>query len=184
MPSTPVLGWKGIVLLMASMSIGCSALESDDDRLVVIELDSATDRARATVVEAQELERRQSEAHQNHKVLTAVRIDPISGQVDPLDAGLPWYWLAFGFGAQILFTARMLVQWIASERAKASVVPSAFWVLSALGGLMLMTYFLRRGDPVGVTGQSFGLAIYARNLIFIRRGRSEKTPSAELSEET
>ena len=66
MPSTPVLGWKGIVLLMASMSIGCSALESDDDRLVVIELDSATDRARATVVEAQELERRQSEAHQNH----------------------------------------------------------------------------------------------------------------------
>ncbi|MEL7304627.1 MAG: lipid-A-disaccharide synthase N-terminal domain-containing protein [Myxococcota bacterium] len=184
MQSARVLGSKRLVLLVASMAIGCSTLEADADRLVVIELDSDTNLASATVVDAEELERRQNNARQSKKVLTAVRIDPISGQVDPLDAGLPWYWLAFGFGAQILFTARMLVQWIASERAKASVVPSAFWVLSALGGLMLMTYFLRRGDPVGVTGQSFGLAIYARNLIFIRRGRSEDNPNAELTGKT
>ncbi|MEM6531714.1 MAG: lipid-A-disaccharide synthase N-terminal domain-containing protein [Myxococcota bacterium] len=103
-----------------------------------------------------------------------MRIDRSNGQVDPLDAGLPWWWLAFGFGAQMLFTGRMLVQWIASERAKRSVVPTAFWVLSAVGGLMLLTYFLRRGDPVGVTGQAFGLVIYARNLFFIQRTKVEE----------
>lgn len=88
---------------------------------------------------------------------------------DPRDVGLSWAWLAFGFAAQIAFTGRMLVQWIATERARASVVPVAFWWLSLVGGLMLLTYFLRRGDPVGVLGQSFGVVIYARNLIFIGR---------------
>lgn len=92
-------------------------------------------------------------------------------QVDAFDAGLPWYWVGFGFGAQALFMSRMVVQWLASERAKASVVPVSFWILSLLGAISLLTYFLRRGDPVGVAGQSFGFFVYARNLIFIRRLR-------------
>ena len=103
------------------------------------------------------------------KTLDAPRNVSEDEQVDAFDAGLPWYWVAFGFGAQALFMSRMVVQWLASERARASVVPVSFWVLSMLGGLSLLTYFLRRGDPVGVAGQSFGVFVYARNLIFIRR---------------
>ena len=35
------------------------------------------------------------------------------------------FWLAFGIVAQLLFTARFIVQWIASERAGRSVMPMA-----------------------------------------------------------
>ncbi len=84
-------------------------------------------------------------------------------------AGLPAAWLIFGFSAQAIFMSRMLVQWIASERARSSVVPVAFWWLSLIGGLMLLTYFVRRGDPVGVLGQLFGVLVYSRNLILLSR---------------
>jgi lipid-A-disaccharide synthase-like uncharacterized protein len=92
--------------------------------------------------------------------------------IDPRESGLPWPWLAFGFAAQALFMARMLVQWITTERHRRSVVPVAFWWLSLLGGFMLLAYFLRRGDPVGVVGQAFGVAVYLRNLVHIRRERA------------
>jgi lipid-A-disaccharide synthase-like uncharacterized protein len=96
---------------------------------------------------------------------------------DPRSAGLPWGWLAFGFGAQGLFMARMLVQWIATERQRRSVVPVAFWWLSLIGGFMLLAYFLRRGDPVGVVGQLFGVVVYLRNLVHIHREqRSDRIP--------
>lgn len=101
---------------------------------------------------------------------------PENAVSDPRLVGLSWAWLAFGFTAQALFMGRMLVQWIATERAKASVVPAGFWWLSLIGGLMLLAYFLRRGDPVGVAGQLFGVVVYARNLIFI--GRDRRRPAA------
>ena len=44
------------------------------------------------------------------------------------------FWLTIGFLGQALFTARFLVQWLASERKRRSVVPVAFWWLSLLGG--------------------------------------------------
>ena len=62
---------------------------------------------------------------------------------------------------------RMAVQWIMSERERRSVVPTAFWWLSAAGGVMLFVYFCWRKDIVGVLGQSIGLLVYARNLWFI-----------------
>ncbi len=77
------------------------------------------------------------------------------------------WWLIFGWGAQALFTGRFLVQWLASERAKRTVVPPSFWWLSLLGGLSLGVYFSRRGDPVGLAGQIVPLAIYGRNLWLI-----------------
>lgn len=98
--------------------------------------------------------------------------------VDVRAVGLPWYWLAVGFGAQALFMARFLVQWWTSERMKSSVVPVSFWWLSIFGGLILLIYFLRRGDPVGVLGQSFGVFVYLRNLILIHR-EAEATRSIE-----
>jgi lipid-A-disaccharide synthase-like uncharacterized protein len=93
------------------------------------------------------------------------------GTVDAHDAGLPMMWLAFGFAAQAMFTARLLVQWLASEKAKDSVVPPSFWWLSMIGGTALGIYFLRRGDPVGLLGQMFGTLIYARNLWLLANGR-------------
>jgi lipid-A-disaccharide synthase-like uncharacterized protein len=76
-------------------------------------------------------------------------------------------WAALGFLAQALFSARFVVQWIASERARKSVIPVAFWFFSIGGGLLLLIYALYRRDPVFIAGQALGLAVYVRNLYFI-----------------
>ena len=87
-----------------------------------------------------------------------------------------WGWLAFGYAGQALFTGRMLVQWIATEKRKQSVVPTLFWWLSLFGGLVLLIYFVRRGDPVGILGQVFGTVVYGRNLILIQNARKAASP--------
>ena len=78
-------------------------------------------------------------------------------------------WLGFGLLGQAFFSARFLVQWIASERRKQSVVPVHFWYFSVGGGLMLLAYAIYRQDPVFILGQAAGLCVYARNLYFIYR---------------
>ena len=84
-------------------------------------------------------------------------------------------WIAIGFGGQALFASRFLVQWIATERRRQSVVPIAFWYLSLGGGLILLSYALWRRDPVFIAGQSFGLLVYSRNLWFVHRGKADPT---------
>jgi lipid-A-disaccharide synthase-like uncharacterized protein len=86
---------------------------------------------------------------------------------------LDW-WVALGFVAQALFTMRFAVQWIASERAGRSVVPTAFWIFSIGGGILLLIYALHRRDPVFIAGQGLGVFIYLRNLQFVLRERKVK----------
>ncbi len=82
---------------------------------------------------------------------------------------LDW-WVLVGFIAQFFFTARFVVQWLASERAGRSIIPVAFWFLSIGGGVMLLVYAIHRKDPVFIAGQAFGLFVYLRNLQMILRG--------------
>lgn len=84
-------------------------------------------------------------------------------------------WLIIGFVAQAMFGSRFLIQWIASEKKKKSVIPVQFWYLSLFGGSLLLAYAIHRKDPVFILGQSTGVIIYARNLWFIhRRGYRKK----------
>src|SRR6478752_167499 len=85
---------------------------------------------------------------------------------DVFIAQLDW-WVALGFIAQALFSMRFVVQWIASERAGRSVMPTAFWIFSIGGGVLLLIYALYRKDPVFIAGQALGLLVYIRNLYFI-----------------
>lgn len=80
-------------------------------------------------------------------------------------------WILLGFVAQGLFTMRFVVQWLASERAKRSVVPIAFWFFSLGGGTLLLIYAIQRQDPVFIAGQGLGLFIYIRNLWLIANER-------------
>ena len=80
-------------------------------------------------------------------------------------------WLLIGIGGQLLFTARFLVQWIASERAGKSVVPLAFWLFSIGGGLITLVYGIHRREPVIIMGQSLSIFIYVRNLMLIFKDR-------------
>lgn len=80
-------------------------------------------------------------------------------------------WILLGFVAQLFFTMRFVVQWLASERAKRSVVPIAFWFFSLGGGALLFLYAIQRRDPVFIAGQGMGLFIYIRNLWLIANER-------------
>lgn len=79
------------------------------------------------------------------------------------------FWVILGFVAQLMFTMRFVVQWLASEKAKASVIPVAFWLFSLGGGFLLLVYSIARQDPVFIAGQGLGLLIYIRNLMLIRK---------------
>ncbi len=93
-------------------------------------------------------------------------------------AGQSWFdlfWVSFGFLAQAMFAMRFILQLIASERVKRSIVPETFWYFSFAGGSGLLLYAIHKADPVFMLGQGLGLVIYARNIYFIwlhkRQGR-------------
>ncbi|MGB4467025.1 MAG: lipid-A-disaccharide synthase N-terminal domain-containing protein [Azovibrio sp.] len=80
-------------------------------------------------------------------------------------------WVVIGFLGQALFSARFIIQWLHSEKARKSVVPLSFWYFSIAGGAVLTAYAIYRKDPVFIFGQSLGLLIYVRNLVLIHRHR-------------
>ena len=80
-------------------------------------------------------------------------------------------WIAVGLFAQVMFSMRFLVQWVATERARASIIPETFWYFSFGGGVLLLAYAIYRFDPVFMLGQATGLVIYSRNIYFIWLGK-------------
>jgi len=76
-------------------------------------------------------------------------------------------WVTVGLAGQLMFSMRFIVQWIASEKVKKSVVPLTFWYFSMAGGIILFSYAVYRADPVFILGQAFGLIVYSRNLWLI-----------------
>lgn len=105
------------------------------------------------------VQRRKAERRQRYWVLLVLNISSWGGVL----------WVSVGLTGQILFTGRMLVQWLVSEKARQSVVPATFWWMSLTGATMLLIYFSWRRDIVGVLGQSAGWMIYMRNLWMIYR---------------
>ncbi len=76
-------------------------------------------------------------------------------------------WIAVGLFGQFMFSMRFILQWLASEKQRKSVIPDLFWFFSIGGGVVLLSYAIWRRDPVFILGQAFGVFIYARNLYFI-----------------
>jgi len=111
-------------------------------------------------------------------------------------AGIPIAWVTiFGLVGNLLFTGRVLVQWIASERRGESVVPVPFWWVSLIAAIILMIYALMRHNGYGdydpdlpmFLGLSVTLIPYIRNLHIIyhpdrpaRRGAQILLPAAAL----
>ena len=77
------------------------------------------------------------------------------------------FFMILGFIGQFFFSMRFVVQWIASEKNKKSVVPLSFWIFSVLGSSLLLIYAIYRKDPVFILGQAPNLLIYFRNIWFI-----------------
>lgn len=73
---------------------------------------------------------------------------------------------SIGFLSQILFSARLLVQWISSEKAGRVLSPLLFWQFSILASFLMMIYGILRKDPAIIFGQSITYGVYIRNLHF------------------
>jgi len=97
------------------------------------------------------------------------RLEPgiweILARIARLDSVGIWYLV--GFVGQFVFMMRFVVQWIASERKKRSVVPLAFWYLSLVGSLITIVYAVYRRDPVFTAAFCLNIVIYIRNLHLI-----------------
>ena len=82
------------------------------------------------------------------------------------------FFAVIGFIGQGLFSMRFIIQWIASERAGRSVIPSSFWIFSLGGSVLLLTYAIYRKDPVFILGQAPNVLIYSRNIYLLKKGRA------------
>lgn len=71
---------------------------------------------------------------------------------------------AIGFLAQCFFSARVLFQWILSERAHKVLSPSIFWILSIAGSYLLCVYGWLREDFAIILGQFISYYVYLWNL--------------------
>lgn len=69
-----------------------------------------------------------------------------------------------GFFAQSLFGARLIVQWIISEKSGRIVSPTVFWQLSLMASFLFLVYGIIRNDLVIIIGQTLSYLIYIRNL--------------------
>ena len=85
-----------------------------------------------------------------------------------------WGIYAIGFTAQLLFSGRLLLQWILSEKNNKVVTPSVFWKLSLLASFLLFVYGYLRDDFAIMLGQSLTYYIYIRNLQL--QGQWQKSP--------
>ena len=85
-----------------------------------------------------------------------------------------WWVLALGFLAQGLFSARILVQWIMSEKAKKVVSPTIFWVISLVASYIFFIYGWLRQDFAIMLGQVISYYIYIWNIG--QKGAWKKVP--------
>ena len=90
-------------------------------------------------------------------------------------------WIVFGFAGQIMFTMRFITQWLASEKAQATVIPLSFWVYSILGSAVLSAYAIHRKDPVFLLGQLPSVFIYFRNIMINRKAVQKANKDAAIS---
>lgn len=78
-------------------------------------------------------------------------------------------WGAIGWLGNACFFTRFLVQWLASERARRSVAPAAFWLLSSMGAACIALYSLERGEGALAAGALVNGVIAIANLSLRRR---------------
>ncbi|MCB2409952.1 lipid-A-disaccharide synthase N-terminal domain-containing protein [Hymenobacter lucidus] len=80
--------------------------------------------------------------------------------------------LAIGLASQLLFSSRIVLQWVQSERARRVLVPTLFWKISLLSSFMMIIYGMLRHDPVILAAQLLSYGIYIRNLQLLGEWRT------------
>lgn len=96
-------------------------------------------------------------------------LQPLIGQYVPWLYVSSYWWTLFGLAGNGLFSARFLLQWIASERSRQIVVPPLFWHLSFWGSLIALIYAFHVDKLPVILGYIALPVIYGRNLVLLKR---------------
>ncbi|MBW1617609.1 lipid-A-disaccharide synthase N-terminal domain-containing protein [Empedobacter falsenii] len=75
-----------------------------------------------------------------------------------------WVIISIGFLAQALFSSRLILQWIVSEKNKKVLTPKLFWEVSLFASVLLFLYGYLRHDFSIMLGQTLTYYIYIRNI--------------------
>ena len=79
-------------------------------------------------------------------------------------------WVTFGTIGQLVFFSRWIIQWLSSEKSKASIIPVTFWWCSLVGGIITLIYAHHIGSFPFMLAQAIGIIVYSRNLFLIYKG--------------
>jgi lipid-A-disaccharide synthase-like uncharacterized protein len=89
-------------------------------------------------------------------------------------------WKLIGYSGVFLFAGRWFVQLAASKAMGRPVMPTLFWYMSALGSVLLLSYFIfGKNDSVGVMSNLFPLFVALYNLYLDHKSRRalERVPN-------
>ncbi|HET6408576.1 MAG TPA: lipid-A-disaccharide synthase N-terminal domain-containing protein [Chthoniobacteraceae bacterium] len=89
------------------------------------------------------------------------------------------WWTVLGFAAQGLFSARFLVQWLASEKERRVVVPVYFWYFSIAGGWLNLLYAGHLWKAPLIAGAIASLITSHRNLQLHNAGKDREIDVSE-----
>jgi lipid-A-disaccharide synthase-like uncharacterized protein len=103
----------------------------------------------------------------------------VNARLNQAQAARNWFWLGIWAVGQALFFLRFLIQWLATEIKKKSIVPAAFWYFSVCAALLQSASFLQRADWVNAIGMTATIFIYLRNIWFIHFAQNEKNVAQE-----
>ncbi|MBF0288600.1 MAG: lipid-A-disaccharide synthase N-terminal domain-containing protein [SAR324 cluster bacterium] len=90
-------------------------------------------------------------------------------------------WEVFGLLGNMAFGSRFFLQWIASERAKQSIIPIYFWYLSLFGSFILLIYFIHLKSLIGILAYLPNVIPYTRNIILVKRTEKSKVIDNEVT---
>ncbi len=81
------------------------------------------------------------------------------------------FWIFLGLMGQILFAFRFLIQWLATEVKRESVIPPVFWYLSLIASLLQIISYSFQKEWLYAIGLLTTLFIYFRNIWLLKKGR-------------
>jgi lipid-A-disaccharide synthase-like uncharacterized protein len=74
-------------------------------------------------------------------------------------------WKVVGYVGTFLFAGRWFVQMHASRKAGRPVIPLVYWLMSVVGSILLLSYFIfGKNDSVGILSNLFPSSVAGYNL--------------------
>ncbi len=92
---------------------------------------------------------------------------PDFAETNPRPVSLTWNMI--GFFGTFLFASRFWLHWWRAEKDQKNALNTHFWIISIVGSLFALAYFIRINDVVNIIGYSAGVIPYLRNLFLFNR---------------